>query len=138
MSGRHCFPATIISPVLDLAEFAKSGKFVSSATATSSNDNASPSPSTSSSTRRSSLSPINSFSSLNRRTSLGTPNSDTKSNSFKLTPERNYKIGEVYFISDEINTFLLTVPIKRLDSGSILLSIPMNRVGKNLILFNLM
>lgn len=50
--------------------------------------------------------------------------------SSEKTPERIHKFGEVYFINDELNTLLLTVPLKKLDSGIVLLTLPMNRVGE--------
>jgi hypothetical protein len=57
--------------------------------------------------------------------------------SSEKTPERVHKFGEVYFINDELNTLLLTVPLKKLDSGIVLLTLPMNRVGESpsLLLF---
>jgi hypothetical protein len=58
-------------------------------------------------------------------TSRSTPNL-----SIEKTPERIHKFGEVYFINDELNTLLLTVPLKKLDSGIVLLTLPMNRVGQ--------
>jgi hypothetical protein len=135
MSGRHCYAAKVISPSLELAEYAKTGLVSSLTAAASTTDSASSTPQTTPN-RRSSLSPIR----LNFSTSPGPEKSPT--------PDRLvHKFGEVYFINDEINTLLMAVPLKKLDSGLlprpvflsdgsphqetiglVLLALPMNRV----------
>lgn len=118
MAGRHCYASKLISPSLELGEFAKTGLISSLSSSTDSQA------STPKSTpgRRSSLSPIR----------LTPPMGSSKSLSLSTekTPEKMHKFGEIYFINDEVNTLLLAVPLKKLDSGIVLLSLPMSRVGR--------
>jgi hypothetical protein len=110
MGSRHCFPATILSPSLDLSDFSKNGQ-ISSLSVRTESINTTPQ---STPGRRSSLSPMSLTPPVGRRGSLTlSPTTSTE----KKTPDRPRKIGEVFFIYDEINTLLLTVPVKKNDSG---------------------
>lgn len=119
MAGRHCYAAKLISPTLELGEFAKTG-LISSLTPSTESQSSTPQ---STPGRRSSLTPIRLTPPMGSRSSLNLTASAEK------TPEKIHKFGEVYFINDELDTLLLTVPLKKLDSGLVLLSLPMNRVG---------
>ena len=130
MGGRHCYASCVLLPVFDPIEFAKTGTIqqISESVSQLSTPGS----------RRSSLSPAKGSgkspkkSSFARRVSLGRsstpPPSAVEEKSLK-TPERPRKVGEVYFIYDELKTLLLSVPFKRLDSGVVLLAIPIHRIG---------
>jgi hypothetical protein len=133
MSGRHCYAAKVISPSLELAEYAKTGHLSSLTTPpTTTSESASSTPQ-STPTRRSSLSPI--------RLTPPMARLNFTSDKSPALDRVVHKFGEVYFINDEINTLLMAVPLKKLDSGPplpspsslttsglVLLALPMNRV----------
>jgi hypothetical protein len=73
-----------------------------------------------------SLSPVESQTS----TPQSTPTLRSSLSSIRLTPPMIQR-SKVYFF---INTLLLTVPLKKLDSGIVLLTLPMNLVGESLSL----
>ena len=117
MGGRHCFASCVLVPTFDPAEFARTGSIVHNTSAPPSRQ-ASPAGGHSSRAKtpgsRSPKKPL----SLVRRLSLTPPAPvDTGNDTALKTPERPRKVGEVYFIYDELKTLLLSVPFKRLDSG---------------------
>ncbi len=113
MGGRHCFASCVLLPVFDPAEFAKTGSIMPATPTESPSHQSTPG---SGSRRNLSLSPKKS--SIGRRLSLTTtpPPSSLEDGVIK-SAERPRKVGEVYFIYDDLKTLLLSVPFKRLDSG---------------------
>ena len=117
MSGRHCFASCVLLPAFDPAEFARTGSIVNLSCEPPSNQ-ASPAGSRGSRVNTPSSRSPKRQSSMARRLSLTPPAPVDSTNDTTLkTPERPRKIGEVYFIYDELKTLLLSVPFKKLDCG---------------------